>query len=81
MWGLLVAFGLLLRVHFGFLGFAYSAGMALILVCLLLEHWLARKRSLKWIHFAFFRLNALISLIFLAATVFEVAFPMFRVRV
>lgn len=81
MWGLLVAFGFLLRVRFGFLGFAYFVGMALILVCLLLEHWLARKRGLKWIHFAFFRLNALISLIFLLVTIMEVAFPMFRVRV
>ena len=81
MWGLLVAFGFLLRVRFDLLGFAYFAGMALILVCLLLEHWLARKRSLKWIHFAFFRLNALISVIFLVATVVEVSFPMFRVRV
>ena len=80
MWGLLVAFGFLLRVRFGFLGFAYFVGMALILVCLLLEHWLARKRSLKWIHFAFFHLNMLISFIFLFVTVMEVAFPMFRVR-
>lgn len=80
MWGLLVAFGFLLRVRFDLLGLAYFVGMALILVCLLLEHWLARKRSLKWIHLAFFRLNALISLIFLAAVVVEVSFPMFRVR-
>jgi hypothetical protein len=33
---------------------------------------------LKWINVAFFRLNALVSLVFLIATVFAVAFPGFR---
>ncbi len=73
MWGLLLAFGL-------FSGFkvAYLAGMLLILPCLLLEHWLARRRSLKWINIAFFRLNALISVVFLIITVAEVVFPRFN---
>ena len=32
--------------------------------CLLFEHWIARKRSLKWVNTAFFKLNALISSVF-----------------
>lgn len=74
MWGLLAAFGFLCRFRL-----AYSVGLMLILVCLLLEHWLARRRDLKWINAAFFKLNALISAIFLAVTVAEVVFPGFRV--
>jgi len=37
-------------------------------------HWLARRRSLKWINTAFFRLNALISTVFLIVTAAEVVF-------
>ena len=70
MWGLLVVFGLLSGFRV-----AYLAGLILILVSLLLEHWLARRRSLKWINTAFFRLNALISVVFLVVTVAEVVFP------
>ncbi len=70
MWGLLLFFGLLSRFKV-----AYFPGLFLILVSLLLEHWLARRRSLKWINVAFFRLNAVISLVFLAVTVAEVVFP------
>jgi 4-hydroxybenzoate polyprenyltransferase len=73
MWLLLVAFGLLSRFRH-----AYLTGMAVILACLVLEHWLARKRSLKWINVAFFRLNALISVVFMVVTVAEVVFPAFR---
>jgi hypothetical protein len=43
-----------------------------------LEHWLARWRNLKWIHIAFFRLNALISVVFLIVVVTEVVFPGFK---
>jgi hypothetical protein len=46
----------------------------MILGSLLLEHWLARRRSLNWINTAFFRLNALISSIFLIVTLAEVVF-------
>jgi 4-hydroxybenzoate polyprenyltransferase len=73
MWGLLLLFGLLCRF-----GPAYMTGLLLILGSLVLEHWLARRRSLKWINIAFFRLNALISIIFLIVTVAEVMFPRFR---
>jgi len=73
MWVLLGVFGLLSRFRV-----AYLIGLILILACLVMEHWLARKRSLKWINVAFFRLNAVISLIFLVVTVAEVVFPAFR---
>ena len=42
--------------------------------CLVLEHWIARRRSLNWINLAFFRLNAVISVIFLTVTLAEVIF-------
>jgi len=74
MWGLLVVFGLLCRFRV-----AYFAGLIVILGCLFLEHWLARKRSLKWINTAFFRLNAVISVVFVIVTLAEVVFPNFRV--
>jgi 4-hydroxybenzoate polyprenyltransferase len=73
MWGILVAFGLLSSFRV-----AYFAGMLVILPCLLLEHWLARRRSLKWINTAFFRLNALISIVFLVIVLAEVMFPHFN---
>ena len=74
MWGLLVGFGLLCRFKV-----AYFAGLIFVLGCLFLEHWLARRRSLKWIQAAFFKLNALISVVFVAVTLAEVMFPNFRV--
>ena len=52
----------------------------MIVGCLAFEHWLARKRSLRWINTAFFRLNAIISLMFLLVVVAEVAMPWFRLR-
>jgi 4-hydroxybenzoate polyprenyltransferase len=69
MWGLLFLFGLILRFRV-----AYLIGLFIILISLLLEHWLARRRSLRWVNTAFFRLNALISMVFLIVTVAEVAF-------
>ena len=76
MCGLLFAFGLLCRFRF-----AYLIGWLLIVGCLALEHWIARRRSLNWINVAFFRLNALVSAVFLAVTVAEVAFQGgFRLR-
>jgi len=74
MWGLLVFFGLLCRFRV-----AYFTGLIFILGCVVLEHWLARRRSLKWINTAFFKLNAVISVVFLTVTVAEVVFPGFRV--
>jgi 4-hydroxybenzoate polyprenyltransferase len=73
MWGVLLAFGLLSGFRV-----AYCVGLLLILLSLLVEHWLARWRDLKWINTAFFRLNALISVVFLVVTVAEVVFPHFN---
>jgi 4-hydroxybenzoate polyprenyltransferase len=75
MWGVLALFGLLSGFRV-----AYFVGLILILPCLLLEHWLARRRSLNWINTAFFRLNALISVVFLIVVVLEVVFPFWFIR-
>jgi 4-hydroxybenzoate polyprenyltransferase len=69
MCGLLLAFGLLCRFRI-----AYTIGWILIVLCLLLEHWIARRRNLNWVQNAFFRLNAVVSLAFLAVTAAEVVF-------
>jgi len=69
MWGLLVLFGLVSKFRV-----VYLIGLLIILGSLLFEHWLARRRPLNWINLAFFRLNALISTIFLVVTVGEVVF-------
>lgn len=69
MWISLVVFGLLCRFRF-----TYLAGMLIIVACLAFEHWLAHRRSLNWINTAFFRLNALVSIIFLVIVLAEVVF-------
>lgn len=69
MCGLLLLFGLLCRFRL-----AYLVGWFIILCCLLLEHWIARRRSLNWINVAFFRLNALVSAVFFLVTLAEVVF-------
>ncbi|MGH7970048.1 MAG: 4-hydroxybenzoate octaprenyltransferase [Limisphaerales bacterium] len=67
MCGLLLLFGLFCRFRI-----AYLVGWFLIVGCLFLEHWIARRRSLNWINTAFFRLNAVVSTVFLAVTAAEV---------
>jgi 4-hydroxybenzoate polyprenyltransferase len=69
MCGLLLAFGLACGFRI-----AYLLGWLLILGCLVLEHWIARRRSLNWINLAFFRLNALVGAIFLVVVAAEVIF-------
>jgi len=69
MCGLLLAFGLLCRFRI-----AYAVGWFLIVGCLVMEHWIARRRSLNWINLAFFRLNAVVSAVFLIVTAAEVIF-------
>ncbi len=69
MCGLLLAFGLLCRFRV-----AYLIGWLIIAGCLVLEHWIARRRSLNWINVAFFRLNAVVSAVFFVVTVAEVVF-------
>ena len=76
MCGLLLLFGLLCKFRI-----AYLVGWLVIVGCLVLEHWIARRRSLKWINVAFFRLNAVVSAVFLFVTVAEVIFQGgFRLR-
>jgi 4-hydroxybenzoate polyprenyltransferase len=69
MCGLLFAFGILCRFRF-----AYLIGWFIIVGCLVLEHWIARRRSLNWINLAFFRLNALVGAVFLIVVAAEVIF-------
>lgn len=69
MCGLLVAFGFLCRFHV-----AYFVGWMIIAVCLVLEHWIARRRSLNWVNLAFFRLNAVVSAVFFVVVAAEVIF-------
>jgi 4-hydroxybenzoate polyprenyltransferase len=75
MWVLLTAFGLISGFRV-----TYFVGLILILGSLVLEHWLARRRGLKWIQVAFFRLNAFISIVFLVSVVVAVVFPGFRFK-
>jgi 4-hydroxybenzoate polyprenyltransferase len=76
MCGLLLVFGLLCGFKL-----AYLVGWFIIVGCLVLEHWIARKRSLNWVQTAFFRLNAVVSSVFLLVTIAEVVFRGgFRVR-
>lgn len=72
MWIILTVFGLFVRFRM-----PYYVGMVIILVCLLMEHWLARRRSLNWVNTAFFKLNGLVSAVFLTVVLAEVAFPDF----
>ena len=69
MCGLLFGFGFLCKF-----GIMYGIGWLIILVCLVMEHWIARRRGLNWINLAFFRLNALVGMVFLVAVAAEVIF-------
>jgi 4-hydroxybenzoate polyprenyltransferase len=69
MCGLLLAFGLLCGFRI-----AFALGWFLIVGCLVMEHWIARRRSLNWINLAFFRLNAVVSAVFFIVVAAEVIF-------
>jgi 4-hydroxybenzoate polyprenyltransferase len=69
MCGLLLAFGLLCGFRI-----AFALGWFLIVGCLVMEHWIARRRSLNWINLAFFRLNAVVSAVFFIVVAAEVVF-------
>ena len=76
MCGLLFAFGMLAGFRI-----AYIVGWIIIVLCLVMEHWIARRRSLNWINTAFFKLNAVISMVFFVIVVAEVVFKGgFRLR-
>jgi hypothetical protein len=53
---------------------AYLVGWMIIAACLVMEHWIARRRSLNWINVAFFRLNAVVSAVFFVIVAAEVIF-------
>jgi 4-hydroxybenzoate polyprenyltransferase len=64
---LLLAFGLISGLHV-----PYYIGFAVILACLVVQHALARKRDPISLNIAFFRMNAVISAVFLGAVVVDV---------
>jgi 4-hydroxybenzoate polyprenyltransferase len=69
MCGLFLVFGLLCGFRI-----VYLIGWFIIIGCLVLEHWIARRRNLNWINLAFFRLNALVSAVFFIIVAAEVIF-------
>ncbi|MFM2293991.1 MAG: hypothetical protein RLZZ350_404 [Verrucomicrobiota bacterium] len=76
MCGVLFGFGLLCGFRL-----AYLVGWVVIVACLVMEHWIARRRSLNWINTAFFRLNAVVSVIFFVVVAAEIIFQGgFRLR-
>ncbi len=75
MWGVLVLFGLVNKFRL-----IYWLGMMVIAALLLMEHLYARRRDLRLVNVAFFKLNAIISLVFLIIVAVEVIFPWFRLR-
>lgn len=75
MWGLLVLFGLVSKFRL-----IYFLGILLIAVLLLFEHLYARRRDMRLVNIAFFKLNAIISIVFLVVVAVEVVFPWFRLR-
>jgi 4-hydroxybenzoate polyprenyltransferase len=64
---LLVAFGLISNLRM-----PYYIGLAIILVCLVVQHVLARKQDPISLNVAFFRMNAVISAVFLGAVAVDV---------
>lgn len=67
MAAVLLAFGLISEM-----GGPYFTGLAVIAVCLLMQHLLVRKQDPVSLNVAFFRMNAIISVVFLAAVVVDV---------
>ncbi len=51
----------------------YYVGLSIIVLCLVVQHVVARKRDPISLNVAFFRMNAVISMVFLAAVVTDVA--------
>ncbi|MGD0060564.1 MAG: UbiA-like polyprenyltransferase [Verrucomicrobiia bacterium] len=64
---LLLAFGLISNLHV-----PYYVGMAIIAVCLAVQHVLARKQDPVSLNVAFFRMNAIISAVFLGSVAVDV---------
>jgi len=70
MLALLLCFGLISHLHV-----PYYLGLAIILVCVAVQHILARKQDPVSLNIAFFRMNAVISAVFLVAVVTDVVLP------
>ena len=68
MLALLAAFGLAAAFKL-----AYWIGLLIISVCVIVEHWIARRRGLDWVQKAFFNLNAIISIVFMIMVITEVS--------
>ena len=75
LWGVLALFGVVAAFRL-----AYWLGLMVIGVLLFLEHLFARKRDTHSVNVAFFKLNGVISVLFLGVVAVEVVFPWFRVR-
>lgn len=67
MWLALLTLGIVADM-----GFVYFSGLAIIFFCINYEHYVARKRNIDWINLAFFKLNALISIIYLFSILAEI---------
>ena len=59
------------EMRYGFLRAPFGAQFAAAVVKVA---WIARRRSLNWINVAFFRLNAVVSMVFLGVVVAEIVF-------
>jgi 4-hydroxybenzoate polyprenyltransferase len=75
MWATVVLFGALCGFRL-----TYWIGLILILMLLLLEHMIAKRRDAVAVNIAFFKLNSVVSITFLVVTGVEVVFPWFRLR-
>ncbi len=67
MWLLLLGFGLISVLHW-----PYYTGLALVAGFLVRQHALARKQDPASLNTAFFRMNAVISVLFLASVLLDV---------
>jgi 4-hydroxybenzoate polyprenyltransferase len=75
LWGVLALFGALAAFRL-----AYWFGLIVIGVLLFVEHLFARKRDTASVNVAFFKLNGVISALFLGVVAVEVVFPWFRLK-
>jgi 4-hydroxybenzoate polyprenyltransferase len=64
----LLAFGLISKMCL-----PYYLGLVIIFGCLVWQHWLARRRDEASLQVAFFRMNAVISVVLLVAVILDVA--------
>ncbi|HTI72349.1 MAG TPA: UbiA-like polyprenyltransferase [Candidatus Limnocylindria bacterium] len=75
MWIILALFGMLAQFRL-----VYWMALIVIGALLMMEHLLARRRDPASINVAFFKLNGVVSIVFLAAVAVEVTCPWFRLH-